>query len=148
MSDPKTVLSNARCPLCALAVDDLETERPEERPTINIGSTKLYADTPTFTLKPCGHLVHGYYQDGETGRYMGWVLNQEPKTFEFADSYGYAPHLIGDPRCNQGWCDTQSYPKPCDAHGCHGLIHANFGDENRGGDYWLFTKCDVCGEPE
>ena len=56
-------------------------------------------------------------------------------------------HIAGDPDCTGGWCDGGNgrYPKPCE---CGGLIHADWGDENWDGDYWLWTKCDVCGESE
>ena len=51
-------------------------------------------------------------------------------------------HKIGDMGCSECWRD---YPKLCE---CKGLIHASFGDENYDGDYWLYTKCDKCGERE
>lgn len=55
-------------------------------------------------------------------------------------------HIKGDKECTEGWCGGLSgYPKVCS---CGGLIHADFGDENGDGDYWLYTKCDTCGEPE
>lgn len=58
---------------------------------------------------------------------------------------GLYAHSVGDSKCDKGWCDGCSYPKPCP---CGGLIHADFGDEDGDGDYWLHTKCDKCGEPE
>jgi hypothetical protein len=58
------------------------------------------------------------------------------------------PHIVGNANCYDGWCGG-SYPRPCNStEGCTGLIHAAFGDENSDGDYWLHTKCDVCGESE
>ena len=55
-------------------------------------------------------------------------------------------HVIGNKKCNEGWCNKGShYPIKCE---CGGLIHADFGDENRDGDYWLYTKCDKCGGTE
>lgn len=55
-------------------------------------------------------------------------------------------HVIGNKKCNEGWCNKGShYPIECE---CGGLIHADFGDENRDGDYWLYTKCDKCGGTE
>ena len=72
-----------------------------------------------------------------------------PETFDFGEHLGHQ-HRIGDPNCDEGWCSGQgfSYPKPCETtDGCPGLVHANFGDESWDG-YWLYTKCDVCGEPE
>ena len=66
--------------------------------------------------------------------------------FDFGEMLGYA-HVRGDATCTAGWCGT-SYPKPCAVDGCTGLVHANFGDENSNGDYWLYTQCDVCGESE
>lgn len=59
------------------------------------------------------------------------------------------PHRVGDAKCDEGWCGN-SYPRPhegCEA-GPNGLVHADFGDENGDGDYWLYTKCDGCGEAE
>jgi hypothetical protein len=56
------------------------------------------------------------------------------------------PHRVGDPDCDQGWCGSLGWPMPCEQPGCPGLVHANFGDESYDG-YWLYTKCDVCGEP-
>lgn len=56
-------------------------------------------------------------------------------------------HERGDAICSAGWCG-RSYPQPCEQPGCPGLVHANFGDENRHGDYWLYTQCDTCGESE
>ena len=57
-------------------------------------------------------------------------------------------HNTGDQECPAGWCGTFNYPRPCEQAGCNGLVHADFGDENYDCDYWLYTKCDVCGEPE
>ncbi|MDP2217229.1 MAG: hypothetical protein Q8J68_08090 [Methanolobus sp.] len=63
-------------------------------------------------------------------------------------SMGYN-HIKGNKECTEGWCGcfggSGGYPKVCS---CGGLIHADFGDENSDGDYWLYTKCDTCGEPE
>lgn len=71
----------------------------------------------------------------------------EPATFAF-DSEGLEiEHTVGDRECTDGWCGSE-YPKPCEEPGCSGLVHANFGDENADGDYWVHTKCDVCGEGE
>lgn len=49
-------------------------------------------------------------------------------------------HEIGDKECSDCW---SGYPKPCK---CGGLIHAEFGDENYDMDYWLYYKCDLCGD--
>ena len=54
-------------------------------------------------------------------------------------------HLVGDTHCVEGWCDGGNYPASCE---CGGLIHAEFGGENAGFDYWIYTKCDQCGESE
>lgn len=54
------------------------------------------------------------------------------------------PHERGNLDCRVGWCNPY-YPKPCP---CGGLIHADFGDEDYDGNYWLHTKCDRCGESE
>lgn len=68
-------------------------------------------------------------------------------TFTFGD-VDY-PHRIGDPDCKEGWCSTHSgYPHPCTEPDCEGLVHANFGDEDYECNYWLYTKCDRCGESE
>lgn len=50
-------------------------------------------------------------------------------------------HAIGDDDCDDCW---RGYPVLCE---CGGLIHADWGDET-GDGYWLYTKCDKCGEPE
>jgi len=49
-------------------------------------------------------------------------------------------HFTGDKKCSGCW---GNYPEPCK---CGGLIHAEFGDENYDGDYWLYYRCDKCGE--
>lgn len=56
-------------------------------------------------------------------------------------------HAVGDFDCKQGWCgdSINGYPRKCD---CGGLVHAEFGDEDWDGDYWLITKCDTCREQE
>lgn len=64
-------------------------------------------------------------------------------TFKFGDY-----HRAGDATCDVGWCSIDRYPKPCEQSNCTGLVHANFGDEDADCNYWLDTKCDVCGEPE
>ncbi len=61
---------------------------------------------------------------------------------------GLYQHPVGDRKCQEGWCSGLSgYPKPCERCGA-GLVHADFGDESTDGDYWLYTKCDICGEEE
>ena len=47
---------------------------------------------------------------------------------------------VGEEDCEACW---SGYPKRCE---CGGLVHAEFGDENYGGDYWLLRKCDSCGD--
>jgi hypothetical protein len=71
----------------------------------------------------------------------------DPQTITLPD-WPDEPHTVGDLDCTEGWCagDSGYYPRPCDGDNCPGLVHAAFGDENADGDYWLFTKCDVCGE--
>lgn len=54
-------------------------------------------------------------------------------------------HAVSDPNCESCWT---AYPRQCEKPDCSGFVHASFGDENYDGDYWLYTKCDVCGEPE
>ena len=58
-------------------------------------------------------------------------------------------HATGDRWCRAGWCagGSNAWPRSCERAGCIGLVHANFGDEGWD-DYWLETRCDVCGEPE
>lgn len=59
---------------------------------------------------------------------------------------GMYQHVVGDENCRAGWCAGRGpYPKPCE---CGGLIHADFGDEDSDCNYWLYTKCDRCGESE
>jgi len=55
-------------------------------------------------------------------------------------------HEVGNKDCIEGWCGG-NYPRKCEKCG-KGLVHADFGDENFDGGYWLYTKCDVCGESE
>lgn len=58
-------------------------------------------------------------------------------------------HLVDDKSCHEGWCGgAYNYPKSCGRQGCDGLVHAEFGDEDSDCNYWLYTKCDKCGEPE
>ncbi len=61
---------------------------------------------------------------------------------------GLHEHKIGNKHCDEGWCEGTTrryplYPAPCV---CGGLIHADFGDENSEGSYWLYEKCDKCGD--
>ena len=49
-------------------------------------------------------------------------------------------HVIGDKDCLACWFDEAL---PCK---CGGLVHTEFGDENYDGDYWLWYRCDKCGE--
>lgn len=49
-------------------------------------------------------------------------------------------HDGGLDNCRACW---EGYPKICE---CGGLVHADFGDENENGDYWLTKQCDNCGE--
>lgn len=70
--------------------------------------------------------------------------DEDTKTFTFPDDD--SEHGIGNEECTAGWCGGMSYPHPCEYDGCTGLVHANFGDERSNGDYWLYTRCDVCGE--
>lgn len=50
-------------------------------------------------------------------------------------------HPVGDAACRACW---MGFPVPCERD-CRGLVHATFGDENFDGDYWISTKCDMCG---
>ena len=47
-------------------------------------------------------------------------------------------HEVGNSECPDCW---KNYPVPCK---CGGLIHAQFGDEDSNGDYWLEKFCDTC----
>ena len=60
-------------------------------------------------------------------------------------SFGDPPeeHEIGNKKCDMCWGDE--YPKKCE---CGGLIHAEFGDEDKDDNYWLYVKCDKCGEED
>lgn len=63
------------------------------------------------------------------------------ETFDVSGE-GIYQHEIGNKDCSEGWCGL-SFPVPCK---CGGLIHADFGDENADCEYWLYKKCDKCGE--
>jgi hypothetical protein len=73
-----------------------------------------------------------------------------PRTITLPD-WPDEQHIVGNQACREGWCSGgSSYPHDhtdCEADP-RGLVHAAFGDENADGDYWLFTKCDACGESE
>lgn len=57
---------------------------------------------------------------------------------------GVFDHGIGDASCEEGWCGgLEGFPRPCK---CGGLIHADFGDEDEEGNFWLVYKCDRCGD--
>lgn len=98
--------------------------------------------------------------DGLLGRFLvAWGDNvtnpnpevEEPRPVWTGDVFSVDPedepiHHVGDPDCDEGWCGDY-YPRPCQ---CGGLIHAEFGDEyfDEEGDeigYWLWRKCDRCG---
>ena len=67
----------------------------------------------------------------------------ETKTFDVSGE-GLYQHEIGNSNCSVGWCTSgDGFPKRCK---CGGLIHADFGDEDSDCDYWLYKKCDKCGE--
>ena len=61
------------------------------------------------------------------------------KIFHIDDAIKYN-HQVGDTKCPECWSE---YPCACE---CGGLIHAQFGDENYDGDYWLDRQCDKCGD--
>jgi hypothetical protein len=71
------------------------------------------------------------------------MMKEEQQYFDVSGESIYQ-HAVGDVACAESYCGG-NYPKPCE---CGGLIHADFGDENWDGDYWLYTKCDRCGESE
>lgn len=47
-------------------------------------------------------------------------------------------HQKNNPECPACW---RGFPVPCE---CGGLIHAEFGDENANGDYYLIYRCSKC----
>lgn len=55
---------------------------------------------------------------------------------------GLYQHEVGNEECCEGWCGG-GYPLHCK---CGGLIHADFGDEDYDCNYWLYKKCDKCGD--
>ena len=59
---------------------------------------------------------------------------------QFKVSFDGCVHEVGNKECKECW---DNYPITCN---CGGLIHADFGDENSNGNYWLYYKCDLCGE--
>jgi hypothetical protein len=67
-------------------------------------------------------------------------MAEDPKVMVLGDIED--EHIVGDIDCGVGWCDTFGFPKQC---ACGGVIHASFGDEDWDG-YWLYKKCDKCGE--
>ena len=68
--------------------------------------------------------------------------DEQAETFSISD--GGIEHEGSNAQCHEGWCDGESYPKPCE---CGGLVHADWGDYV-GEGFYLETKCDQCGEPE
>ena len=75
----------------------------------------------------------------------GYYTRMNNKTIDVSGDGLYA-HRVGNRQCNEGWCNGgDEYPKPCK---CGGLIHADFGDEDEDGGYWLYVKCDKCGQGE
>lgn len=64
------------------------------------------------------------------------------ETFKLGELGFEHEHDAGDTDCEACW---PRYPKPCE---CGGLVHAEFGDEDKNCNYWLYTKCDRCGDPE
>jgi hypothetical protein len=72
---------------------------------------------------------------------VGYPQEDNRPTFDVSNE-GVDQHVIGNKFCTEGWCGS-TYPIPCQ---CGGLIHADFGDEDREGNYWLILRCDRCGE--
>jgi len=65
-------------------------------------------------------------------------------TFKFGEAGAEEVHRIGA-ECVQCW---KGYPRPC-AKCVGGHVHGAWGDEDAAtGNYWLYTKCDTCGEAE
>jgi hypothetical protein len=58
---------------------------------------------------------------------------------------GLYEHEVGNTECREGWCGN-GFPRPCPDPACDGLVHADFGDEDMDCNYWLYKKCDKCGE--
>jgi len=56
----------------------------------------------------------------------------------------FSSHIVGDEDCEEDWCGSRcGYPRKCV---CGGLIHAVWGDEDSDCNFWLYTRCDKCGE--
>lgn len=108
------------------------------------GETGKVAANDVWQILPATELAASLDPASPPENYTFSVLwNSEIVTISFNDG---KPHYIADTDCEVGWCDGgRSYPKPCE---CGGLIHAEFGDENYEGDYYLVTQCDRCGKPE
>lgn len=68
----------------------------------------------------------------------------EQKTFDVSGE-GIHQHEVGNKDCIGGWCGGfDEFPHVHE--GCGGLVHADFGDEDADDSYWLYCKCDKCGE--
>lgn len=63
-------------------------------------------------------------------------MNEKTKYIELPESD--SKHYVGDADCDACF----ESPKECK---CGGLIHSTFGDENWD-SYWLYYRCDLCGE--
>lgn len=67
----------------------------------------------------------------------------EQKTFDVSGE-GFYQHEIGNQDCPVSWCGGfEAFPYVHED--CGGLVHADFGDEDED-SYWLYRKCDKCGE--
>jgi len=62
------------------------------------------------------------------------------KTFDVSGE-GIYTHVIGEDTCRI--CFGRDFPLKCK---CGGLVHSDFGDEDSDCNYWLYKKCDRCGE--
>lgn len=99
----------------------------------------------TFTYKE--YLQHISPEDQDMVKKLLEEANKKVETITLPESHN--KHIVGNESCTLGWCGgPHGYPKPCLRNECDGLVHAEFGDENYDGDYWLYTECDVCGERE
>lgn len=63
---------------------------------------------------------------------------------DFSIDEDFSSHIVGNEDCEEGFCGCRcDYPRKCT---CGGLIHAEFGDEDADCNFWLYTRCDKCGE--
>lgn len=67
-------------------------------------------------------------------------LKEAVRAFKYFRVDSYDDHERGNKDCPRCWYEEAS---PCV---CGGLIHSEFGDEDIDCNYWLYYKCDRCGD--